>query len=292
MCIIVAKEMSIEMPSEETLRRCFQTNSDGAGFMWADGKVVRIRKGFMKFEDFMDALDQEIPWEEQKDTSIVMHFRIATHGKVQPGCCHPFPLCDDKTKMLSTSTKSRFGVAHNGVIAGRTTNDNWSDTMDFIAYVMTPLMRMNPSFMHNSNALDLLEGACDSKLAIMDNSGEIATVGHFYEEGGVLYSNTSYLRTWWNYSSYESFWDRAWDRGYGIDYDDDYEDAYVNRYEEAPYGSKLDDLIALLPFDCCEDCYCNEECALTHPCCIDDDDAYDMSNAVREEMTRNLTITG
>ena len=284
MCIIVAKETNVAMPDEETLRRCFMSNPDGAGFMWADGKIVHIRKGFMKFDDFMDALDTEIPEDERTDTAIVMHFRIATHGKVQPGCCHPFPLTDDKKQMAATSTKSRFGVAHNGVIAGRTTNDNWSDSMDFIAYVMTPLMRMNPSFMHNSNALDLLDGACDSKLAIMDNSGEIATVGHFYEDDGVMYSNTSYLRSWWNYSTYESIWDRDWRTGYSMGYDDDYDDRYVS----APYGEKLDDLIALLPFACCKDCYCNEECALTAPCCVDENDAYDMYYAVEEEMTRSL----
>jgi len=286
MCIIVAKQMGIDMPSEETLKRCFQSNPDGAGFMWADGKIVQIRKGFMKFDDFIEALDREVPWYERKDTAIVMHFRIATHGKVQPGCCHPFPLTDDKKMMAATSTKSRIGVAHNGVIQGRTTNDNWSDSMDFIAYVMTPLMRMNPSFMHNSNALDLLEGACDSKLAILDNAGDIATVGHFYEEDGVLYSNTSFMRSWWNYSSYENIWDRAWNRDYGIDYD--YDDDYDSKYVGAPYGEKLEDLIAMLPYECCKDCYCNEECALTTPCCVDENDAFDMYYAVEEEMTRSL----
>ena len=49
MCIIVAKEIGIEMPSMETLERCFQANPDGAGFMWADGKMVHIRKGFMEY---------------------------------------------------------------------------------------------------------------------------------------------------------------------------------------------------------------------------------------------------
>lgn len=287
MCIIVAKETGIEMPSMETLRRCFNSNPDGAGFMWADGKMVHIRKGFMKFDDFVDALDAEIPEEERTETAIVMHFRIATHGKVQPGCCHPFPLTDDRKQMAATSTKSRFGAAHNGVIQGRTTNDNWSDSMDFIAYVMTPLMRMNPAFMFNEHALDLLEGACDSKLAIMENSGEIATVGRFYEDEGVLYSNTSYVRSIWNYSSYEGLWSgsRLSYGSYGDYYDDEY-------YEEAPYGEKLDDLIAYLPFECCQDCYCNEECALTKPCCLNEDDAYEMYNAIEEEMERKVLLEG
>ena len=289
MCIIVAKEIDVEMPDTETLRRCFYSNPDGAGFMWADGKMVHIRKGFMKFDDFMDALDESIPEDERTETAIVMHFRIATHGKVQPGCCHPFPLTDDRKQMRATSTKSRMGVAHNGVIAGRHTNDDWSDSMDFIACVMTPLMKMNPSFMFNDHALDMLEGACDSKLAIMENSGEIALVGKFYPEDGVMYSNTSYMKSVWNYTSYSNVWSQPRLSYTDYDYDYDYEDDYCyakDDYYGAPFGEKMDDLIAKLPHKWCADCLYNEECVLTEPLCLSDEDAQEMFEAGEEEIAR------
>lgn len=300
MCIIVAKPMNIEMPDTETLKRCFNYNSDGAGFMWADGKTVHIRKGFMKFESFMNALDKELPEAMRTDTPIVMHFRIATHGKVQPGCCHPFPLTDDKKELASISTEARIGVAHNGIIAGRSTNNNWSDTMDFIANVMTPLMRMNPSFMHNSNAIDLLEGACDSKLAILDNAGDIATVGHFYEDDGVLYSNTSYMKSTYSWSSYGALWDKGY-AGYGWWSDDD-DYAVTSTYmtaaknaavNEDPYGEELDELIEALPFHACKGCLWNEECALDYPVCDSETFAESMAEDIMTEtMYENLIDAG
>ena len=47
MCIIVAVPANTPMPTADTIRECFISNPDGAGFMYADGKSVHIRKGFM-----------------------------------------------------------------------------------------------------------------------------------------------------------------------------------------------------------------------------------------------------
>ena len=252
MCIIVAKPMGVEMPDKETRERCFWANPDGAGFMLADGKNVRIRKGFMSLETFEQALEYELGGFDPTETAVVMHFRIATHGKVGPECCHPFPISCEPADLRATSSESRFGVAHNGVIQGRTTNEAWSDTMDFVTDVMYPLMRMNQSFMHSSDALELLEGACGSKLAIMDNSGEIATVGQFYEDEGVLYSNTSYLRKVYQYSDYSQLFTGA---------------EYYRAYPDMYGWNSLDEQIEMLPYDACMDCPYNEECALEFPEC-------------------------
>ena len=246
MCIIVAKPMGVEMPDENTLFECFTSNPDGAGFMWADGKTVHIRKGFMEWEDFADALNDEIPERHRKDTTIVLHFRIATHGKVQPMCCHPFPISSSEKDLQKLQFESRFGIAHNGIISGRTTNDKRSDTMDFIMKVVAPLAKMNPSFMHNSHALDLLDGACGSKLAIIDNAGDLATVGEFIEDDGVLYSNTSYLTTYSRWSSYGSlFTGKEYEEKYGI----------------------VTDLTDSLPWAACQDCPNAEYCAMDYPEC-------------------------
>ena len=262
MCIIVAKPMGVEMPDENILERCFWSNPDGSGFMFADGKSVRIRKGFMEFDDFLDALEYETAGFDLTETGVVMHFRIATHGKVKPECCHPFPISDKPEELRATSIDSRWGVAHNGVIDGRMTNESWSDTMDFVAEVMRPLSRMNPSFMRSSDALDLLEGACQSKLAIIDNSGEISTVGKFYENEGVLYSNTSYVRSVWQYSDYSRLWSGA-----------AYEAAYGTTYEQQltldddPDWENIEKLMEYLPWEACKECALCEECALYFPEC-------------------------
>lgn len=255
MCIVVAKPIDVEMPDMETLKRCFDVNPDGAGFMYADGKCVRIRKGFMTFEDFVEALDHELPHGMRTETAIVMHFRIETSGGVNQKCCHPFPVTDDEDKLRSTRIDARVGVAHNGVIQGRRTGKDWSDTMDFVAGIMTPLMRIEPDFMCDDDALDLLEDACGSKLAIMNHTGEIATVGKFYDNEGVLYSNTGYVKSTWRYSSYGNVWGDA---------------NYYGTYPD--YGDGMSDLLDKLPFYACDGCMWAEECALTEPIC--DTEAY------------------
>ena len=270
MCIIVAKPIDVAMPDVETLEECFLSNPDGAGFMYADGKSVRIRKGFMTFDDFVDALNEEIPDGECTGTAIVMHFRIATSGKVKPACCHPFPISDERALLQATEYEGRYGIAHNGVISGRKTYDGWSDTMDFVAEVVTPLMKMNPRFMDDDMALDLLEGACMSKLAILNNAGDIATVGRFYEDHGVLYSNESYLKRTWRYSSYGKVWG---DANYYGTYGSLARDYTSDPYYGAPFGEKLEDLIAKLPYEVCADCLMNEECCLTTPYCLTEDEA-------------------
>ena len=245
MCIIVAIPEHKPLPNIETMRECFKRNPDGAGFMYADGKSVKIRKGFMKFDDFLDALEgEDIP----EDTAIILHFRIATSGKVKQSTCHPFPVSDVKEELQATRTECRFGLAHNGVISGRTTYDGWSDTMDFTAKVVTPLARMNPSFMHSTEAKELLKGACQSKLAILDNSGQMMLVGDFIEDDGIFYSNSTYLALKTDWSSYGDWWKKYTPPTQAEgDLDDDEWDEW----------SDLD----TLPYDVCQECPLNVDCA-------------------------------
>ncbi len=239
MCIIVAVPANTNLPNAETLKECFTSNPDGSGFMYSDGKRVRIRKGFMTYDKFMEALsEEEIP----EDTAVVMHFRIATHGKVQPSCCHPFPVSSDEDDLKLLRSESRWGVAHNGVIHGRTTSNDWSDSMDFVHGVIAPLARMNPGFLHSSDAQEMLEGACKSKLAILDNAGDLMLVGDFVEDDGVFYSNTTYLPIRSNWSSYGGWW----------------------RSSYSEYQSEWDDLGELmdnLDFEACQLCPLSEDCA-------------------------------
>lgn len=250
MCIIVAVPQNVELPKTSTLKECFQSNPDGAGFMWADGKTVHIRKGFMTWEAFEKALNDELlSGSVGMDSAVVLHFRIATHGKVRPGCCHPFPVSDAREDFRATTFDCRFGVAHNGIIHGRNTSEDWSDSMDFICNVVAPLAKMNPSFMHNEHALDVLKGACRSKLAIIDNAGDLALVGDFIEDDGVFYSNTSYLPVRVNWTSYRDWWDET-----------------TTTYEDRPWDD-IDKLVENLPWEACQLCTMAHECATWEPEC-------------------------
>lgn len=99
MCIIVYKPQGRMLPSLDTLRACWDNNPDGAGIMWPDGEQVNIRKGFMTWPDFLKALDDVTSGIDVEGVPMALHFRIATHGAVVPGCCHPFAVKDSFDKM-------------------------------------------------------------------------------------------------------------------------------------------------------------------------------------------------
>lgn len=266
MCIIVAKPSGVVMPDMETLKTCFDNNSDGAGFMIANGKTVSIQKGFMTFERFYDSITS---LGNLTDSSVVMHFRIATHGDVKPSCCHPFPVTDDFHELSSTETENRICVAHNGVIQGMRTDKNTSDTMAYISSVLAPLRRISEDFMHNDNALDVIQATVGSKLCFLDNSGDIVLVGNFLEHEGCFYSNDSYAKRSWNFSSYKS---SIWDDGY--------EDWWKEK--AAANENNLGDMIGLLPFYSCADCPDNTYCALDCPYCKSEHEAAEMVDYLYE----------
>lgn len=250
MCIIVVKPENTQMPSMETLRTCYQNNPDGAGYMIANGKAVKLRKGFMTWGDFEQAIEAE---GDVSDMTVVMHFRIATHGKVQPSCCHPFPVVSDMEKLESTEGIDTLCAAHNGVIQGMETSDRVSDTMAYISSVLAPLRRAVPSLVYSDDALKVVENTLGSKMVILDGSGQFATIGSFIEQNGILYSNSSFAQSRHSYRSYESVWD-------------DYDSVYGTRYG-ASFSEPMLLGFGCLPYEVCEACPLCAECADGLPYC-------------------------
>lgn len=240
MCIIVAKPEGIDFPNTETLENCFNANPDGAGYMFARDKRVYIRKGFMDFESFLNALESE---NISKNESCVMHFRIGTQGGNTPENCHPFPIPATEETISELSIEAPIGMAHNGIIGLCSQRDaDISDTMIYALDIVSPLFYILPSFMQNDNALKILEETCESRLCFIDSLGDITTVGDFIEDHGILYSNTSYLSTRTNFSTFKTSWY----------YDDMYK---VDLYEA------------------CEYCRLYDECEYEGPMCINEEEA-------------------
>ena len=129
------------MPSTGTLRRCFEENPDGAGFMWPERGRVQLRKGFMGWGDLESALSSELP-RDARGLPVALHFRIATHGRVKPGCCHPFAVCKDYGAMCAESASAAAGFMHNGTLAGLDTSPDVSDSMAYARNVLAPLKGM------------------------------------------------------------------------------------------------------------------------------------------------------
>lgn len=99
MCIIAVKPEKVEFTKQQC-KTMWKENPHGAGFMFATGKKVEIVKGLMTFEEFWNAYREAGPLRK-----MVLHFRIKTHGDVNPENTHPFWV-----------VKNKFALAHNGII--------------------------------------------------------------------------------------------------------------------------------------------------------------------------------
>lgn len=199
MCIIAYYMKNLALNKHE-LETCFEHNHDGAGIMYQEKGRVHIQKGFMDFKSF---------WEVAKnlptDVDRVFHFRIATSGKVSPGICHPFPICDDYKKMKFIDSTCSMALAHNGVLSKYTPadgmKDNKSDTMVFTKEVINNLD--DGMLIQNTAVRELIENYTTSRFAIMDGH-EVYLIGDFEqsEDSKAIYSNDSYKErktTYWNY---------------------------------------------------------------------------------------------
>ena len=195
MCIICASPAGVRQPTDSQIKTMFAHNPHGAGYMCArDGKVI-IHKGFMNLNDFLTSVHSE---HFTAEDSVVYHFRISTQAGVYPEMTHPFPLSNRPTLMRKLDLECGCGIAHNGVIPLTTDHSNqlYSDTALFITRYLSKMLTTH-SDLHDPEFLNRVERMAQSKLAIMDGTGDIATVGKFVNCGGLLFSNYSFLSDWY-----------------------------------------------------------------------------------------------
>lgn len=108
MCVIFACYSGL--PSAEELQRAHYMNDDGAGMAWLgkDGKLY-WEKGFKDADALLEKMNQlngEWNW------PVVIHFRTASQGGVDPLLTHPFPINEDAS--LRLSGKEEDVLFHNG----------------------------------------------------------------------------------------------------------------------------------------------------------------------------------
>ena len=195
MCIICVSPARTRQPSISQIKMMFLNNPHGAGYMYARDGRVHIHKGFMDIDSFLSAIKAE--HFTAKD-SVVYHFRISTQAGVNPEMTHPFPLSNRLERMEKLDTTCRIGVAHNGVIRLTADPDNrrYSDTALFITQYLRVLIQRRED-LRDRRVLDTVWNLAQSKFAIMDGGGYVATVGEFLNQDGLLFSNASYMG--WNH---------------------------------------------------------------------------------------------
>ena len=187
MCIIAIKPENAPI-DWGILNNCERSNPDGGGYAYAIGNKVIIRKGFFTNDDIKRSLDSE--GIDLTATQIMFHYRIATHGKVAPATCHPFPLSSDTDELCELDLETNIAVAHNGIIPNMPDDSLLSDTMQYIKLYLAPLGKR----ILNRTVQDLVTLASSSKIALLTPDG-VHLLGEFIldKKSGWTFSNNSYI---------------------------------------------------------------------------------------------------
>lgn len=181
MCVIIAKPADKSV-SKDTLEKCWYINDDGAGIAWVEDGVLKIKKGFMSYENLISFWDSR-SWD---GIPMLIHFRISTSGKVDKKNTHPFWVVNDD-----------LVFAHNGVFM-ELGKDNISDTIVFNREV---LQRLPDDFIYSEPIMKMIGKYCgfSSKLAFLNASGEFSFVNEKdgkWDTDGCWYSNFNHKFRW------------------------------------------------------------------------------------------------
>ncbi len=177
MCIIAIKKANQPLPDAKIMERMFQNNSDGAGFCYCQDREVKIQKGYMTYEAFSEALAKVLEKIDTYATPMIFHFRIATHGGINPSLCHPFPISKNMSDLKHLTVSTSLAIVHNGVIPIKTRNAV-SDTMEYITKGLYKRHRRDNRFYKNKKQRKaILAEINNSKMAFSDCEENIYLIG-------------------------------------------------------------------------------------------------------------------
>lgn len=201
------------MLPDTAITSMWNSNPDGAGFAYALNNKVHVEKGFMTLKALQNGLaGLEKRLKAQVDmtldeVSLLVHFRITTHGGTSPELTHPFPITRDTAYMLSTDYKADVVIAHNGIISTVPVTPQNSDTTQYIRDILVPMKNSNRRFMESKHMLEIIEKTINSsRFTFLDKEGDFHFVGNWQEDPatpGCMYSNL-YHQTY-KLSKYEAY---------------------------------------------------------------------------------------
>lgn len=183
MCVICYIPKNEEMLKRKEFKLMWNKNNDGAGIMWIYDNQVHISKGYFDFEAlYEDLTNIKINY----NCDMAVHFRWATHGGINGGLCHPFPLSDKSNELFSLNNICEVGIMHNGVIS-IDNREGFSDTTEYIAKELYPKYKKNKYFYLCSND-EISERIGYGKLLFFSKYG-INKVGEWKNYKGCWCSN-------------------------------------------------------------------------------------------------------
>ena len=173
MCVIVTSQADT-MPSLTQLARMSDANPDGAGIAWHDGQRLHRYRNEDNMKTLAFIMDH---WQSLETSPFLLHFRLATHGRVCTGNTHPF--------RFRKGDRTGF-IAHNGIAHSYTRGRHASDSRNAI-------------LAWQAGQADLTDGS-QGRFALIDQNGRLEwlTADHETIPGGtgaIEVSNTTGTRT-------------------------------------------------------------------------------------------------
>lgn len=203
MCVIIVKPRGVKLPSRELLRKAYRANDDGFGLAYhpKNAKQVTIIKGAMSFRQTYKIITS-VP--NPKSCNMILHFRLATEGKICPENCHPYPLSNRVKKLRATQIDCSVAIAHNGMIIteekeysiklhkSKPLEKNLTDTQEFIK---STLSTMGLAVLNKTVGM-LIQEYAGGKFALLSPS-KLLLLGSFTKDStnGLYYSNTTFKET-------------------------------------------------------------------------------------------------
>lgn len=188
MCVICIKKMGKKFPSRKSIQNCVTSNPDGFSMMWNQGGKVHTYKT-LKVDEFLKTYDEFVKSHNHKDTALVIHARIKTHGSLKISNCHCWPALDDS-----------IGFAHNGILSIANRGD-MTDSETYFRDIFVPVFEFsNRDWKIAGRTVNACIGT--SKFAFLEGDGTIHHYGHYIKHDGALYSNSSYEdKVYYTYSN-------------------------------------------------------------------------------------------
>lgn len=171
MCIICYKPKGVEMPSREVLKAMYRANSDGCGFC----TPTKYYRG-LSFGTFIQKIGQV-----GKEEPCIIHFRLATHGSVKRGNCHPF---------YDATTGTYF--AHNGILNVIPDRDTTDSETAFRRLFVPQIRRHGLQSDELAYSVAQVRANTGSKFAFMQGD-DVLLFGDFQAYDGCLCSNLRFI---------------------------------------------------------------------------------------------------
>lgn len=181
MCVILVCPENVR-PKPEVLYACHEANPHGAGIAWRESGRVRWKKnlGPGKLASMLPKLEGE----------VVIHFRWASVGGIDPRLCHPFPVTLKSN--VSLTGMAETVLFHNGTWGGH------EDALKRLAQVRNEPLPGKP--MSDTRAAALVAHTTGPEALerlpgrwVWMSAAETRLFGPWEEWGGMQVSNTFFV---------------------------------------------------------------------------------------------------